>query len=61
MHIFQKGNTPIHLACYYNHKDVVETLLDNGVDVNIKSKVRRSSFFFGNFFKRETDLPKFTP
>ena len=29
----------MHLACCYNHKDIVERLLDHGVDVNMHTKV----------------------
>uniref|UniRef100_A0A4W3HCP5 Uncharacterized protein n=1 Tax=Callorhinchus milii TaxID=7868 RepID=A0A4W3HCP5_CALMI len=33
------GWTPLHLACYFGHKHVVEELLKAGVDVNVANDV----------------------
>ena len=30
------GGTPLHLAAYWNHKDVLELLLTNKADVNVR-------------------------
>ncbi len=32
------GNTPLHLACYYDCLEVVQVLLRNGADVNIQDE-----------------------
>lgn len=37
--VFQKGNAPIHLACFHGYADIVELLLDAGCDINLPSKV----------------------
>ena len=36
--IVEEGNTAFHLACYLGFKDVVQLLIDNGADINIKNK-----------------------
>ncbi|XP_053739983.1 oxysterol-binding protein-related protein 1 isoform X1 [Synchiropus splendidus] len=33
------GWTPLHLACYFGHKDVVEELLEAGADVNLPNNM----------------------
>jgi hypothetical protein len=35
--IDQKGLTPLHLAVKYQNKDLLEMLLDNGANINVKS------------------------
>ncbi|KAK6310760.1 hypothetical protein J4Q44_G00188150 [Coregonus suidteri] len=33
------GWIPLHLACYFGHKDVVEVLLKDGADVNLQNNM----------------------
>ena len=35
----QDGNTPLHLASWKCHKEVVQVLLHGGADTNAKNKV----------------------
>ena len=37
------GNTPLHLACYYGHSDIVETLMLAGADENIINDHRETA------------------
>ena len=30
LNIYEKGITPLHIACYKGHKEIVQTLLENG-------------------------------
>ena len=42
MYIFtQSGFTPLHAASGKGHSDVVKTLIQNGADINLVSKVWR--------------------
>jgi hypothetical protein len=36
------GNTPLHYACYYGNKDIVEALMVCGADVNITNDDKRT-------------------
>ena len=33
-----KGSTPLHIACFHNHKEIVQILLENDAKHNIKDE-----------------------
>ncbi|KAL7396122.1 hypothetical protein ABVT39_000792 [Epinephelus coioides] len=47
------GWTPLHLACYFGHKDVVEELLKAGADVNLPNNVGDTSLHKAAFTGRK--------
>ncbi|XP_076134921.1 oxysterol-binding protein-related protein 1 isoform X2 [Alosa pseudoharengus] len=47
------GWTPLHLACYFGHKDVVEELLKAGAEVNLPNNVGDTSLHKAAFTGRK--------
>ncbi|XP_014252702.1 oxysterol-binding protein-related protein 1 isoform X2 [Cimex lectularius] len=47
------GWTPLHLASYFGHKDVVELLLDHGTDINAVNDAGDTALHKASFIGRE--------
>ncbi|KAK9504836.1 hypothetical protein O3M35_009016 [Rhynocoris fuscipes] len=47
------GWTPLHLASYFGHRDVVEVLLDNGADINAVNDAGDTALHKAAFIGRE--------
>ena len=45
----EEGNSAFHLACYLGFKEVVQLLLDNGADINIKNKNGYNAIHYATF------------
>lgn len=52
------GWTPLHLACYFGHKDVVEELLKAGADVNLPNNIGDTPLHKAAFTGRKHRFPK---
>ena len=38
--IDNEGNTPLHIASYWNNEKIVKLLVDNGASLNVKNNLR---------------------
>ena len=45
--------TPLHLAAYWDHKDIAELLINNGADVNAEGKQGETPFDSASFAKND--------
>ncbi|KAG7228738.1 hypothetical protein INR49_008516 [Caranx melampygus] len=52
------GWTPLHLACYFGHKDVVEELLKAGADVNLPNNIGDTALHKAAFTGRKLSRKK---
>ena len=48
------GNTPLHCAVFYNKKNIVRLLIDNGAYVNAKNKKKIAPLHIATFKSRES-------
>jgi hypothetical protein len=52
-----RGNTPLHVACYYGRQDTVEALMRCGADVNITDDAEQTPAQVAIYRKHEELLP----
>lgn len=51
--LYYTGWTPLHLATYFGHKDVMELLLSRGADINALNEMGDTSLHKAAFIGRQ--------